>query len=807
MAVFSFSAAYGAGELDSGFSASAFGGIFNGTVNVVKVLPDGKILIGGYFTEANGFAATGIARLNADGSTDTSFNAPDFFNESGFGREIWAIAPQSDGKILVGGNFLGADSVFKRGLLRLNADGSLDTSFNVFALPASSIVFDIEIQTDNKILVGGLVVGIFRLNADGTFDNTFTQSANGNDSNSGVEDVEIQADGKILIVGRNFMRRLTGTGALDSNFLQSNSFTGGTIGVIKVRPDGKILVGGSFSAVNTTPQRRMCLFNSDGSSDLTFNAQGPDAMVNDIVLKPDGKILISGAFSNYNANPRTRVAQINADGSIDASVQFNMTGQVGVVNDIELQPDGKILVGFQSGITSVNRFNADGTIDSTFAPLISRDGIVNKILQQPDGKILAAGDFTYADGVQRISLARFNANGSLDTSFVQASPAIAQVYSLAIQPDGKILVGGNLKLKRLNTDGTEDTSFVAPAYTIINDIVPLANGQILIGGGNNSGGIVKRLNANGSIDSTFTDPQPSQWVYKVLVQPDGKILVGGQFTGLGNTPHQGIARLNPDGSLDTTFAGSTNGLVLTLALQPDGKVIVGGSFTALNGSGNQVSIGRLNADGTLDTGFVQSTNGAVRAVKILPGGKILIGGTMSAVQGAPHNGIASLNSDGTIDAAFNTFANTTVADISLQSDGKILLSGAFTKINRLSAIRIARLLNSAPNGRKLFDYDGDGKADISVFRPSENRWYVLRSSDGQVQQTIFAISGDIPVPSDYDGDGKTDMAIYRPSSSDWWSLSSVNGNQVYAHWGESGVIARPSDFDGDGKSDYIFFLP
>ena len=119
---------------------------------MVKIQPDGKILIGGFFTEVNGFAASGIARVNADGSTDASFKAPDFSGASGIGWQVFAITLQEDGMILVCFYFLATDGVFKPGLRRLNADGSLDTSFNIFEISADSTLYDIVILPDNKIL-------------------------------------------------------------------------------------------------------------------------------------------------------------------------------------------------------------------------------------------------------------------------------------------------------------------------------------------------------------------------------------------------------------------------------------------------------------------------------------------------------------------------------------------------------------------------------------------------------------------------------------------------------------------------------
>ncbi len=141
-------------------------------------------------------------------------------------------------------------------------------------------------------------------------------------------------------------------------------------------------------------------------------------------------------------------------------------------------------------------------------------------------------------------------------------------------------------------------------------------------------------------------------------------------------------------------------------------------------------------------------------------------------------------------------------------------TGGYTGTNNPATVTISNPISVTANfspqtfpQRAFFDFDGDNKSDVSVFRPLENKWYVLRSSDSQVMQTVFAVAGDIPAPADYDGDGKTDIAIFRPTSGDWWYLSSLSGAQVNVRWGQAGDIPRQSDIDGDGKTDFVVYRP
>jgi uncharacterized delta-60 repeat protein len=828
--LFSIISIYGAaGDVDASFNASAFG-VNSGTISVIKKQPDGKFLIGGTFTEINGQITAAVARLNSDGTVDTTFSSPEFGNGTGVGGAILAIGVQSNGKIVVGGNIFGVNNINNRKLYRLNPDGSLDNTFQSPSFDSNStqaIVNDLEIQADDKIVAGGgfsILNGgassnFARFNANGTLDTTFN-----NFTTVGIiYNVEIQSDGKILTGGNTIARRNT-DGSSDSSF-SSPSMASATIFSIKPLSDGKIIIAGSFGSVNGFAQGNVARLNADGSLDINFNLNnsGANDLVSDVLVATDGKLIITGFFTTFNSISHQKIVRLNTDGTLDASFQNNPQFANLYAKDSEFFADGKILIGggIQIGTTpQLQRLNTDGSVDSSINYNVALAGKVREILQQPDGKILIAGQFSAVNGVKRNSLARLNLDGSLDNTFVpyfNTSFSQQIINAIALQPDGKIVIGSfsGVTLARLNSDGTQDTSFNLSISTNsgVVDVAVLPNGQILAGGdlilNNSQTKKILRFDSNGSLDTTFAISQPNATVYKINLQSNGKIFIGGAFTQVGASIRGRVALLSSDGSLDSTFnpPGGANGDVYNVDVQTDGKVIVSGLFTGLNGSLNQQRIGRFNADGSLDTSFVQSVNAAVNALKIQPDGKILIGGIFSIVGGTQKIGLARLNSNGALDNTLNTSVPNGVVDIQLQSDGKILIGGDFTRVNGVAKLRIARLLNTTTFSKALFDYDGDGKADVSVFRASENQWYILRSSDFAVVQKIFAVSGDVPTPADYDGDGKTDIAIFRPSTGDWWYQSSINNAQTQFHWGQAGDIPRPSDFDGDGKSDYVLYRP
>jgi uncharacterized delta-60 repeat protein len=328
-----------------------------------------------------------------------------------------------------------------------------------------------------------------------------------------------------------------------------------------VQPDGKILIGGSFSSVLGVPRNNIARLNANGTLDTAFNPNA-SGEVYAIAVQADGKVLVGGTFFTIGGQSRNYLARLNATtGSPDS---FNPNPQA-QVTAIAVQPDGKILVGgsFESGgansiggqpRNNIARLDANGLADS-FNPDAS--DYVTSIAIQPDGKILAGGDFFTIGGQSRNRLARLDPSTGLADSFNPnvsgpAGGGSGGVSAVTVQPDGKILVGGGF----LSVGGQP--------YSRLARLDPVT----------------------GSPDSF--NPNPNQAVVSIAVQADGKILVGGGFTSIGGQTRNYIARLDAASGLPDSFdpnASSDNFFtaVYSVGLQPDGKVLMAGDFTSVGG--------------------------------------------------------------------------------------------------------------------------------------------------------------------------------------------------------------------------------
>jgi uncharacterized delta-60 repeat protein len=579
-----------------------------------------------------------------------------------------------------------------------------------------------------------------------------------------------------------------------------------------------------------------------GAPDPSFTATS-NAKVHSIIVEPDGKITIGGEFQLWNDTARERLARLNSDGSLDGTF-VNNTPFPYPVRTLAKLKDGKLMVGGSSAsFTDTNpsrltRHNSNGTLDTSFTTKVKIPSSAEMVRVQPDGKIIVGGTFWYVNGSERKYIARLHTSGTLDTSF--AAEPDGAVLAVAFQSDGKILVGGRFatvngvnrsRIARLNADGSLDTSFDPgagigggfPTSASVHAIVPLADGKFLLGGSfltyndTSRRGIV-RINANGSLDTSFDSggvTGGSEIVSNVIPQPDGKILIGGNFVFIGGVRRIGIARLGVNGALDTSFSSDPglNNSVHAAALQPDGKVLIGGIFDVVHGA-TRNNFARLTSDGFRDdtlnvgTGFSGGAGFSyVTAIDLQSDGKILVAGNFTFYNGTSANYLIRLNTDGSVDPGFDIGAgpNLRINSLARLANGDVVIAGLFTYVQGYFHSAIARIKmggRSAP-----FDFDGDGKTDVGIFRPSAAEWWIYRSGSGSVFAAQFGATTDKIVPADFTGDGKTDVAFWRPSTGEWFVVRSEDGTYFAAPFGAASDIPVPADYDGDGKADVAVFRP
>ncbi len=794
---------------------------------------DGKVLLGGSFTtlRPNGSAIAiprnRVARMNADGTLDADFDP--CANGS-----VYSVALQPDGKVLLGGSFTtlqpngAATSTARHGIARTNADGTLDTSFDPHA---NDWVSCVVLQADGKILLSGgfteLQPGgeitttsrhrIARLNADGTLDPEFDPCANDN-----VRSVALQTDGKVLLGGdftklqpnggslatsRNYVARVNPDGTLDTDF-DPNPET--WISSVALQGDGRVLLGGNFTflrpngaATGEFRHKFARLFNEPATQNLSMPDPGhiewlrggssPEVDRVTFEFSPDHGTTYSllGAGSRINGGwewigPPLSGGQIRARGrtpdglvelvasfGIPAAPEIAVTGNgVDIVNGAAV-PNladhtdfGSVpLYGEGSSLTRIFTLSNTGTADLTLGnvTLSGPDAADFDVSLQPSSPVASGREtvfsitFSPGDLGTRTAVLGFSSNDPDE-------PAI----SFSLQGTG--MISSNAALSAVNlSPGTLEPAFspTTTAYTVglthgydsisITPTTSDANATIAFrvndgeftGLASGSSGELSLVVGTTTVDlrvtaqdgvtiKTYTvavtraapgpgdiDPLDAQIdgnaVHALAVQPDGKTIIAGMFSSVLGVPRNNIARLNADGSLDSGFDPNSNGIVTCVALQTDGKVLLGGHFTTLQPNGAITAtarnyIARVNPDGSLDIDFNPNASYWVNCMALQADGKLLIGGWFTTLQpdgaitATTRNRIARLNADGTLDDEFNPNANIYVSCIAVQEDGKVLLGGRFTTL-RPNGATVATTRNY------IARVDADGTLDIG-FNPN-----------------------------------------------------------------------------------------
>ena len=726
------------GSNDPTFNPDDTGLGLNANARCVVVQPDGKILIGGLFTTCNGVSRNGVARLNADGSLDTGFNPGSGVAWTPSGNYalheygVMEMSLQSDGKIVIAGEFDGYNGLARKNIARLNADGSLDTGFDPGTGPSSDI-YALAVQSDGHIFIGGTFTAyngipqscIARLNSNGSLD---TGSGLGTGAQWTVRCITVGSDDKVMVGGefssfngvlQRGIVRLNTDGSLDDGF-GAMPGTNLDVNAVSIQPDGKILIGGNFTQYNGTPRPRLARLNVDGSLDTGFDpGTASSDRIRCIAVKPNGEIYVSGSFYYFNGVQRWNMAKLHTNGSLDTGFDTGQCIRLGFPNHIEsiafTTNDGIIAGGGvenRCGSPYLFKILPNGGLDATFLPSKGANGPIECHAVLANGKIMIGGSFSMYNGVQRNGIARLNDDGTLDTTFDPGTGVLQGEFTgivnyLVGQPDGKVVITGQMttvngvvvnKITRLNEDGSLDIDFNNTVFAWswgYTDVILQPDGKILTIVVASTNSIVLRFDQNGLDESSyFSSPNFPGGGLCLALQTDGKILIGGNFTLSGTASR--IARLNANGSLDPSFISGigANGAVKDIDIDSAGKILVSGAFTSFNNvpCGR---IARLRSDGSLDASFVTGTgfDADVRSSTILPDGKIIASGEFTTFNGTSCRSVSRLQSNGSMDNSFNSGigANGAIKEVTALPNGKLIISGSFTAYQSYGRNRIARL--------------------------------------------------------------------------------------------------------------------
>ncbi len=584
---------------------------FDDQVRDAHMYPNGKYLIGGFFTTYQGQSVNSLIRLNNDGSIDLTFN--DAINGVGPLGTVEGFVVLENRKIVVFGDFTHYNGLPADGIVIINEDGSKESTFNVTQAPLASIKDAAELSNGDIIIVGNIVNGssqsqVIRITQQGTISPVFNTNVIAN-----------------------------------TNILQ-----------VEVDPYDNIYVCGQFSNIGGLVTEEIARMNANGIMDFSYSIPVEwGNNTNDIYVNDDSTVIACGSYSS-SLNPPSPVNgyyKILPDGSIDNSfISANVWGHYRHIAKDSL---GRYcMYWYNNQYKKIIRILPSGQEDPTFEEYTydanGSNGNVNKILTQANGKILLAGN----------EFSRRNENGTNDESFLSPNGVNGTVETIQTMANSK--------------------AYIAGAFSGYNGVS--RNG-------------ICRVFADGSIDVSFdcgsgvvtgVSPFESEWrIYKIAVQPDGKIIVGGDFTRFNGEDRNNLVRLLPDGSFDPSFniGSGLNNAVKDIIILPSGKILVAGEFNQYDSGGpNQTSCGgliKLNLDGSIDQSFQLLGQAPVEAMAMTNSGQIVLAGGFLVFDGNLVNRLCRINSDGTFDPSYNvgSGANSLLYDVIVDADDRVIVTG------------------------------------------------------------------------------------------------------------------------------------
>ncbi len=752
------------GAIDPSFSVGeVLTGLSPGKIYTLTTDSSGAVLIAGDFTSIGGTNRGMIAKLDSSGKLMSSF-------ETGTGANgpIRSMLVQTDGKILVGGEFTSINGTARNRIARLNSDGSLDMTFNPGS-GANGTVFAIA-TTSYPYYNSGIIIG-----------GDFT-SFNG--------------------TNRGRVALLSTSGSLNTSYLNSSGANGTVYSIAGSTSypyfsGSGLYFGGAFTTFDGQTRKRIAKLDSNLRLDYNFNlSSGPNGPIYCISLIQNGfsgtSLLVGGEFTEFNGYIRGNLALLSSsysfssasnldqffdvwtDGAVrtiaNTSQYYSSTqniyigGDFQMVNGASRKRIAKIVTSSYSGYPTSG---LQGNIDATFNPDPGINARVSTVAYLSDSRMLVGGEFSAIQSVTTPSIARllgaYGANIPTAPTTISAQPASStQVivtfsgssYASSYQIERSVdqstwtQVGKSsspyfdqgltpsttyyYRTRGVNYNGSGAYSSVASCAT---------DGNVWYGPGSLDPNISTNFSINGAVND-------------FAVQSDGKIVIVGEFTQVNSVSKNRIARLNSDWTLDTAFATGTgaNSSIYSVALQSDNKVIISGNFSSIHGTSTEY-IARLNADGSLDTSFNPGLGPDSRpeAIAVQLDGKILIGGYFRTYNGMSQENLARINPDGSLDLAFRTTPNSSVYDIKIIGNGKIIIAGDFSTINGITKSGVALLntdgtLDATYNtgsgswGVRVIAIQSDGKSIIggsfTTFSGLTRNRVARLNADGSVDTTF-----------------------------------------------------------------------
>ena len=732
-------------DLDTGFVSTIGAGLTpenypdtnhntgTGAANAVALQSDGKIIVGGNISKYNNTGElTPLKRLLPTGALDASFNS------SGSGLSVFTGQPEvnallvaSDNKIYVGGTFASYNETPRSGILRLNADGSLDTDFAPSGLTGiNRYAQTLALQVDGKLLVGGTFTGIngvsrkhlARLDSTGAIDESFNPDAALAAATS-IRDLAIQPDGKIIVAGTQlfnfsngtFLVRLNADGSLDASFAHPFANAFGSAGPIALLPDGRLVVAGFLTLAATGEDTNLVGLNADGSLDTAFNTNlgaGPEGTVIDLLVQPDGTLLAGGIFKSWDDQPRASVARVNFDGTLDGSfapAPYRTDNAYGThFNSLAVQADGKLLAGgWFSRVTNpaletfnltrfVNEFSASDPgalrLLSATATTAENAGSITLHVSRFGG-LSGAVSVSYATstgGTAGTAIANSDYTTTTGTLHWAAGEGGFKTITVPILQDSAAESSETFSLTLSSPTGgaTLPASKAKTVVTLRDD---------------ESAPIITRQPASVSLEqgASFTLSVGYDSVLPVTIQwqrdPDGAGSLPFENISAATATRYTVANGNPDThagtyrAVLTSTAGATNSNTATVSISvPAGSVdlttftstLTGGIVKAVRDSAGRyvvataTTVYRLTSAGTVDATFTTVTaSNAINDLLILDDGKILVAGFFDTVNGTARKGLARLNTDGTLDTAFNLALTHHVRSLAMGANGKLYVGG------------------------------------------------------------------------------------------------------------------------------------